>query len=75
MLLLGLVRYYYGLLSGHGVLPICQMTYYLPRLYRISTSLTYDHLPLGRMLEMAACHLFFALGAVYVQFDCLVSLC
>ena len=75
MLLLDLVRYSYSLLSGHLMLPICQITRYLPRPYRIFTLLTYDHLPLGQMLEMAACHFFFVLGAVYVRFDCSVSLC
>jgi hypothetical protein len=58
MPLLDLVRYSHGLLSGYPMLPICQMTYYLPRLYCISTFLAYDYLPLGQMLEMAACHSF-----------------
>jgi hypothetical protein len=74
MPLLDLVRNHYGLLFGHPVLPICQMTHYLPRLYRISTFLAYDCLPLGQMLKMAACH-YFAPGAVYVRFDCSVPLC
>jgi hypothetical protein len=65
VLLLDLVRYSYSLLSGHPILPIYQMTYYLPRLYRISTFLVYDYLPLSQILEMAAYHSF-SLRARYI---------
>jgi hypothetical protein len=65
MLLLDLIRNPYSLLSGHPVLPICQMTHYLPRPYRISTFLIYDYLPLGQMLKMAACHFFRSGRGVY----------
>jgi hypothetical protein len=65
LLLLDLVRNPYSLLPKHPILPICQITHYLPRPYCISTFLTYDYLPLGQMLKMAACHCF-APGAVYV---------
>jgi hypothetical protein len=65
ILLLDLIRNPHGLLSGYPVLPICQMTYYLPRPYRISTFLTYDYLLLGQILKMAACHFFRSGRSVY----------
>lgn len=54
--LLHFFRYARGLLSGHAVLSIFQMTLNLCGPYRVLTCLAYHNLPLAAMLEIFARH-------------------
>ena len=49
-------RYGRGLLSGHAVLFVFQMTFNLCGPYRVLTCLAYHNLPLADMLEIFARH-------------------